>query len=321
MDIALLLPVIIFIGMTLLVLTVFFRIRSVRERRRLLQKLKDEGRDPAEARTSLSITTIIKLYQTRMKHYIGKVASVFGNATKTKKKEEEYSHIGKMLSIIGYQGRNVVMIFIGIKVLCAVLLPASLFLLKLLINKPIPPLFFVLLLIVSALAGSNIPNIWLRIKVAGRKEKILEGFPDALDLLVVCVEAGMGLDAAIDRVGEEMRSSNGPLSEELRLFNMEMRVGKSRVEALKGLSVRTDLEDMKSLVSLLIQTDRFGTSMAQALRIHSDTLRVQRYQRAEEKAVKLPVKLLLPLIFCIFPALFVVILGPALTQAYRVFNR
>jgi tight adherence protein C len=320
MDIALLLPVIIFIGMTLLVLTVFFRIRSVRERRRLLQKLKDEGRDPAQARTSLSITTIIKLYQTRTKQYIGKVASVFGNTSKPKQ-EEEYSHIGKMLSIIGYRGRNVVRVFTGIKVLCAILLPASLFLIKLLINKPIPPLFFFLLLIVLALAGSNIPNIWLRIKIAGRKEKILEGFPDALDLLVVCVEAGMGLDAAIDRVGEEMGSSNGPLSEELRLFNMEMRVGKSRSEALKGLSSRTDLEDMKSLVTLLIQTDRFGTSMAQALRIHSDTLRGQRYQRAEEKAMKLPVKLLLPLIFCIFPALFVVILGPAITQAYRLFGR
>lgn len=149
----------------------------------------------------------------------------------------------------------------------------------------------------------------------------MEGFPDALDLLVVCVESGMGLDAAIDRVGEEMKLSNAPLSEELRLYNMEMRVGKSRVDALKSLAGRTDLEDMKSLVTLLIQTDKFGTSMAQALRIHSDTMRGQRHQRAEEKAAKLPVKLLIPLVFCIFPALFVVILGPAIIQTIRVFNR
>jgi tight adherence protein C len=146
------------------------------------------------------------------------------------------------------------------------------------------------------------------------------GLPDALDLLVVCAEAGMGLDAAMKRVGEEMKLSNKTINEEFRLLNLELRAGKSRKDALKNLALRTDLEEMNSLITLLVQTDRFGTSVAQALRVHYDAMRTRRTQRVEELAAKLPVKLLFPTIFCIFPSLFLVILGPGLLQAFRTLN-
>ncbi len=145
-----------------------------------------------------------------------------------------------------------------------------------------------------------------------------EGFPDALDLLAVCVEAGMGLDAAIKRVGEEMRLSNKVLSDEFGLLNLEMRAGKERKEAMRSMADRIDLEDVSSWVSLLIQTDKLGTSISQALRIQSDSLRTKRSQRLEEMAAKIPVKLLFPTIFCIFPSLFLVILGPAVIRILRM---
>jgi tight adherence protein C len=166
--------------------------------------------------------------------------------------------------------------------------------------------------------GLYLPHIWLHLHTSRRKEKICEGFPDTLDLLVVCVEAGMGLDAAINRVAEEMRMVNRVISDELQMLNLELRAGKPRMDALRGLAFRTDLDDVKSLVTLLIQADRFGTSVAQALRIHADSMRTKRYQKAEEKAAQLPVKLLLPLIFCIFPSLFIAILGPAAIQIKKI---
>ena len=171
--------------------------------------------------------------------------------------------------------------------------------------------------VLSALLGFYLPDIWLRQKTDKRKEKILNALPDALDLLVVCVESGMGLDSAIYRVAQEMRLNSPELSDELQLMNLELRAGKSRRDALKNLALRTNLEEINSLVTLLIQTDQFGTSMADALRIYSDSYRTQRYQRAEELAAKLPVKLIFPLVVFIFPALFVVLLGPAAISIYN----
>jgi len=168
-----------------------------------------------------------------------------------------------------------------------------------------------------ALLGYYLPDIWLRQKTDKRKEKILNALPDALDLLVVCVEAGMGLDSAIGRVAKDSQDGSPELSDELHFMTLELRAGKSRRDALKNLSLRTNLDEVKSLVTLLIETEKFGTSMAEALRVYSDSYRIQRQQRAEEVAAKLPVKLLIPLGLCIFPALFVVILGPAFISIYR----
>jgi tight adherence protein C len=176
-------------------------------------------------------------------------------------------------------------------------------------------MFFVIFFVVI---GFYVPNVWLRFRTAKRKEKLMEGFPDALDLLVVCVEAGMGLDAAIRRVGEEIKLSNEILSDELNQLYLELRAGKLRQHALRSLAMRTNLEEVNSLVTLLIQTDKFGTSVGQGLRVHSDFMRTRRYQKAEETAAKLPVKLVFPLIFFILPTLFVTIVGPAAIRIIRV---
>jgi tight adherence protein C len=157
----------------------------------------------------------------------------------------------------------------------------------------------------------------LQLKTSRRKDKISRGIPDALDILVVCVEAGMGLDAAMNRVADEIKLNNKPLSEELKLYNLELRAGKSRQDALRNLGLRIDIEDVRNFATLLIQTDKFGTSIAQALRTYSDTFRTKRYMKAEEIAAKLPVKLVVPLILFIFPSLLVTIMGPA---AIRIFH-
>jgi len=155
--------------------------------------------------------------------------------------------------------------------------------------------------------------------VSQRKIKLLNGFPDALDLMVVCVEAGLGLDQAIARVGEEVSIGHRALGEEFLLVSLELRAGFSREQALRNLSERADLEEIRSLIALLIQTDRFGTSVGQALRVHSDSMRINRRLRAEELAAKLPVKLMLPLILFIFPSLMVVIIGPGAIRLIRNF--
>jgi len=170
----------------------------------------------------------------------------------------------------------------------------------------------------AASAGYFLPMLWLRYAVSARKDKLLKAFPDALDLMVVCVEAGLGLDAAIGRVSSEIKFVHPELAEEFNLVSLELRTGLSRLEALKNLSRRIDLEEVGSLVALLVQTDKFGTSVGQALRVHSDSMRVNRQLRAEELAAKLPVKLLFPLVFFIFPSLFVVVVGPAGIKIARI---
>jgi len=182
------------------------------------------------------------------------------------------------------------------------------------------PLQVIFISLILALVGFYIPDLWLRIKIAHRKDEIVRGFPDALDLMVVCAEAGMGLDAAINRVGDEMQLRHPLLSEELKLLTLELRAGKMRREALKNLAMRTSSEDIESFVTLLIQTDKFGTSIAQALRVQADSMRTKRMQRVEEIAAKLPVKLIFPTILFIFPSMFLVLAGPALLRAFRVWK-
>ena len=172
--------------------------------------------------------------------------------------------------------------------------------------------------VLAAACGYYAPIIWLRRAVAERKDALQRAIPDALDLMVVCVEAGLGLDQAISRVGEEVKLTHPVLSDELNLLAIELRSGVSRQEALRNFAHRTDMEEARNLVALLIQTDRFGTSIGQALRVHADSMRSTRRLKAEEMAAKLPVKLLFPLIFFIFPSMFIVLLGPACIQMVRV---
>src|SRR6202047_2973440 len=175
---------------------------------------------------------------------------------------------------------------------------------------------FMIPLIAVAL-GYLFPDMFLSWRMNARQHKLRRGLPDGLDLLVICVESGLGLDQALMKVAQELRITHPELSEELQLVNLEMRIGKTSLDALRELARRTGLEDLKSPEGLLVETDRLGTSVAQSLRVFSDDLRIKRRQRAEEMSAKTTVKMVPPLIFFIFPALMVVILGPAVLTLIR----
>jgi tight adherence protein C len=211
----------------------------------------------------------------------------------------------------GFRSSQAILAMRGFKLLLPVGLVGLVFLTGIYRMNP-----FVLVLI-AAIVGYVLPELFLIWKVSRRQLQLRRGLPDGLDLLVICVEAGLGLDQALMKVAQELRITHPELSEELQLVNLEMRIGKTRIEALRELARRTGLEDIKSLVAMLVQTDRFGTSVAQSLRVYSDELRVKRRQRAEEMSAKTSVKMVPPLVFFIFPALMVVILGPAVLSLLR----
>lgn len=171
---------------------------------------------------------------------------------------------------------------------------------------------------VAVLVGWMIPGLVLARLITLQKRRIEDGLPDALDLMIVCVEAGSGLDQAILKTSEELMISHPALATELQLITTEIRAGKPRLEAFKNFAARTKVDDVRELVAMLVQTDRFGTSVAQALRTHAATSRTKRRQRAEERAAKIGVKLVFPLVFFLFPAFYVVTLGPAVIQFVRV---
>jgi tight adherence protein C len=174
------------------------------------------------------------------------------------------------------------------------------------------------ILAVLGAIGYYAPNVVLTRCRARRQREILEGFPDALDLLTVCVEAGLGMDAALMRVASEIAISSPAVASELQLMLLEMRSGFTKEKALRNLALRTGVEDIDMFASMLIQAERFGTGVGASLRVMSDTLRTRRKMRAEERAAKIALKLLFPLIFCIFPALMTVLIGPAFIHIYRV---
>jgi tight adherence protein C len=161
------------------------------------------------------------------------------------------------------------------------------------------------------------PTLWLGRAIEARRREIRNGLPDAIDLLIVCVESGSGIDQALNRVAEELALPYPALAHELELMCTEMRAGQTRLEAFRNFAERTKVDDVRQLVAMLVQTDRFGTSIGQALRTHAETSRTKRRQRAEEKAAKLGVKLLFPLVFCLFPAFYLVVLGPSMLRLFR----
>ena len=174
-----------------------------------------------------------------------------------------------------------------------------------------------LALLLCAAVGYYGPNVWLHRRIAQRQRDIFEAFPDALDLMTVCVEAGLGTDTALLRVADDIGLRSPALAEELRRVNLELQAGGERSRALRHLAMRTGVEEVESFVAMVNQAERFGTSIATSLRIHSATLRTRRRQRAEEAAAKIALKLLFPLMVCIFPALMVVLVGPAFLQLTR----
>jgi tight adherence protein C len=231
---------------------------------------------------------------------------------------EEARATRRQLITAGYRSGKAPVFYVGSKLFLAVLMAALIALVpvKFLGFPTITILVFYYVL--AATCGYYAPVVWLKRAISYRKDALQRAIPDALDLMVVCVEAGLGLDQAIARVGDEVKRTHPALSDELNLLALELRSGVSRQEALRNFALRSDMEETRNLVALLIQTDRFGTSIGQALRVHADSMRTTRRLKAEELAAKLPVKLLFPLIFFIFPSMFIVILGPACIKMVRV---
>lgn len=208
--------------------------------------------------------------------------------------------------------------FFGIKTLLTLGLPLIGFVLLTLTGSPIKGNGFLLAMLSLAAVGYYGPNMVLSHLVNTRQREIFETFPDALDLMTVCVEAGLGTEAAMMRVADDLEFNAPALADEMRLVNLELRAGADRERALRNLAMRTGVEEVDGFVTMISQAERFGTSIATSLRIHSEMLRTRRRQRAEEAAAKIALKLLFPLIFFIFPSLMVVLMGPAMIQIYRV---
>jgi tight adherence protein C len=209
--------------------------------------------------------------------------------------------------------------FFGAKTVLAVGLPMIAFVLLAVVKQPaMKGNALLMMLLIAAAIGYYLPNAILSRMIFVRQREIFETFPDALDLMTVCMEAGLGTEAALTKVAEDIAHKSQVLSDELRLVNLELRAGAPRDRALRNLAIRTGVEEVDGFVSMIVQAERFGTSIADALRVHADMLRTRRRQRAEEAAAKIALKLLFPLIFFIFPSLLLVLMGPAMIQIYRV---
>jgi tight adherence protein C len=232
-----------------------------------------------------------------------------GNAVP--KSPSEMSKLQLRLVHAGFRRQDAIILFLGIRAGCALAVFAVMAA-PFLFRASIP------LALGGAGFGYLLPGIVLARLAKRRQHRVRLATPDALDLLVVSVEAGLGLDQALQRVGEELTTVHPALSEDLRMINLELRAGKPRAEALHNLAARTGVDDLTSLVAILVQTDKFGTSVAQALRVYSDVLRTKRRQRAEEAAAKTAVKMVFPLVICIFPAIWIVTLGPAAIKFVQV---
>lgn len=231
---------------------------------------------------------------------------------------QDYGKYQKMLVAAGLKKERVG-VFMGVKLLLAIVLPSAYLIFY---GIPVEKVFMtkILITIMCAIGGYLLPTFWLRSKLQKRQLTIFHDLPDLLDLMTVCVEAGLSMDAAMIKVCEDQQFKRSPLARELTIAVQETRAGKPRLEALRDMGERTMVDDLKAFAAMLIQTERLGTSLAQSLRVFSDSLRTIRRQRAEEAAAKTAVKLIFPLVFFIFPAILVVILGPGFIRIARFFT-
>lgn len=217
----------------------------------------------------------------------------------------------------GYLTPSALRSYFAIRALLGIALALAIGLLAPLLSKAIALERLALLSMVVALIGFYLPSLWVSLRIGSRQTACRDGFPDALDMLLICVEAGLGLDAAINRVAEEIRRAHPILAEHFALMGLELRAGKTREDALRNLSMRIGTDEVASLVTLLLQSEMLGTSIAQSLRVYASDMRVRRLLRAEEKAGKVPVLLSIPLILCILPSLMTVVMAPAAIRVIR----
>jgi tight adherence protein C len=286
--------------------------RRMGVKRQLLQRIKTDGEMvDGSYKEDLTKTNLSVPYRAILNVFIN-----LGKRLMPKKSEDRAIKRIRFLKA-GIRNPQAGLIFWGLKCFLLIVFFATFIMLRFFVFTVMNTPLAIALGVFMPFLGFYLPDIWLLQKTQKRQEKLLKALPDALDLLVVCVEAGMGLDEAINRVAKESNLKSPDLSDELEFLGLELRAGKQRQDALKNMAERTNLEEVKNLVTLLIQADKFGTNIADTLRVYSDSFRNQRFQLAEEMAAKLPVKLLFPLLMFIFPALFVVILGPAAISIYR----
>ena len=274
-----------------------------------LTQIIHQGR--AQAGTSLSKTANTQ-----------KVASVINILSKLSIPEEGWQSSSVHLKFLqaGIRNKNAPQYYFAVKTLLTMVLPLVLALFLYFTQPDSPFARGMMSVLFTAAAGYYLPEMVLRFITNKRIERMRSSLPDMIDLMVICTESGMGIDAAIARISHEMARNNPDLAQEFYLSALEMRAGANRIEALRNLALRSHLEDLEDLISVLIQADKFGTSLAEALRVQSDMMRSRRAQRAEELAAKIPVKMTIPLILFIFPALMLVLLGPAIIKLIQVFS-
>ncbi len=256
---------------------------------------------PAPAALAPSKLDLTRPSYGRMDRYVGLVL----------KSSKELSVVRRRLTSAGFERQEAAVIFAALEIALPILVGA-------LVLWYVPPPRGIVFGLGAAAVAYMAPGLWLGQRMAERRRQIQNGLPDALDLLLVTMEAGSAMDQAILKVSTELRLAYPVLAAELRHVITEIRAGRPRAEALRHLAERTKVDDVRALVMTLIQTDRFGTSVGQALRTHADVARTRRRQRAEERAQKLGVKLVFPLVFCLFPAMYVVVLGPASLRIMRI---
>ena len=234
--------------------------------------------------------------------------------------ENKLSDIRIKLLNAGYRGEAPLIIYYGIKTLFALIIPAIYVIYAVLNFRDASLSKSAAFALVLCASGYYLPNFLLNYKIERRREALFQSFPDALDLIRICVASGLGIEAAVARVGAELYIISADLSEEFDILAMELRAGATRNDAFNNFAMRCGIEDIKALVAMLMQASRFGTSVSESLHVYSEGLRTKRKLLAQEAAAKIPVKLALPLILCIFPAIFVVILGPAAINLLRMSN-
>jgi tight adherence protein C len=233
------------------------------------------------------------------------------------------SKLRQQLMYAGIYTANAMELVVGLKVILLAVGAVLGYVVGNILTPTFGPWFVYLALYIGAVGGFFMPTIWLKMKIKGRRRALESSLPDALDLMVVCVESGLTLDASLQRVGHEIALAHPDISKEFGITHMETRVGLTRVDSLRNLGQRTGSPALQSLAAMLVQTERFGTSIAQALRVHAESLRVKRQHAAEEQAGKTTVKLAFPVVLCIFPVLLVVLGGPAFILFFHspLFNR
>ncbi len=229
----------------------------------------------------------------------------------------ESSSIRTVFLTAGFYRELDALIFYLIKTIFTFFIPIVFSLLFLLINKNISFISVISVAFLLSAFGYYLPDFWLSQVSKNRKRDIFESLPNAIDLMRICINAGLGLDAAIERVGKELQINSTALAQEFRILSLELRTGATRHRALTNLAIRTGVEDIHALISMLIQTEKFGTSISEALRVYSDGLRVKRVLLAQEQSAKIPVKMTFPLILCIFPSIMMVLIGPAIIAIAR----